>query len=111
MESGIITMFAGTILQIPDGWFLCDGDNGTPDLRDKFVLGAGLTFAVGATGGVTAHNHTFTGDSHRHTTPIGTDIASGAAVLKTTDYETVTGITVQQSNVPPYYALAYMMKS
>lgn len=39
-QSGMIIMWSGSISTIPDGWFLCDGSNGTPDLRDKFVVGA-----------------------------------------------------------------------
>src|SRR5262245_14075787 len=40
LPSGVIVMWSGTIATIPSGWFLCDGTNGTPDLRDKFVVGA-----------------------------------------------------------------------
>ena len=38
---GMITMWSGTITDIPKGWALCDGTNGTPDLRGKFILGMG----------------------------------------------------------------------
>ena len=48
---GGIIMWSGTIAAIPTGWALCNGSNGTPDLRDRFVIGAGSTYAVGATGG------------------------------------------------------------
>ena len=41
---GIIIMWYGTKDDIPSGWALCDGDNGTPDLRNEFIVGAGLTF-------------------------------------------------------------------
>jgi hypothetical protein len=46
-------MWSGSIASIPAGWALCNGSNGTPDLRDRFVVGAGNTLAVGATGGST----------------------------------------------------------
>ena len=36
------------------GWVLCDGSNGTPDLRDRFVVGAGSGYSVGSTGGATS---------------------------------------------------------
>jgi microcystin-dependent protein len=49
--SGGIIMWSGSIASIPAGWFLCDGSNGTPNLRDRFVVGAGSTYAVGVTGG------------------------------------------------------------
>ncbi len=38
---GVVAMWSGTISNIPSGWSLCDGQNSTPDLRDKFVVGAG----------------------------------------------------------------------
>lgn len=66
---GTIVIWSGTADNIPTGWQLCDGTNGTPDLRDKFVLGAGTTHNVGETGGneevtltveqMPKHNHTY----------------------------------------------------
>lgn len=50
VPSGFIGMWSGSGA-IPDGWALCNGENGTPDLRDKFVVGAGGSYSVGATGG------------------------------------------------------------
>ena len=43
---GMISMWSGVAETIPQGWALCDGTNGTPDLRDKFVLGASETRPV-----------------------------------------------------------------
>jgi hypothetical protein len=69
---GGIIMWSGSIATIPTRWALCDGTNSTPDLRDRFIVGAGSTYAVGATGGskdaiVVSHSHTatstFTGDA------------------------------------------------
>ena len=51
IPSGIITMWSGSEDAIPTGWVLCDGENNTPDLRNRFIVGAGSTYAVGATGG------------------------------------------------------------
>jgi microcystin-dependent protein len=51
VPSGLVAMWSGSIASIPAGWFLCNGSNGTPDLRDRFVVGAGTTYAVAATGG------------------------------------------------------------
>ena len=73
---GLISMWSGTIATIPAKWALCDGANGTPDLRDKFVMGGGTT-APGAKGGSNAHAHSTTvtgggggtsgaGTSHAH---------------------------------------------
>jgi microcystin-dependent protein len=51
IPTGVITLWSGSIATIPTGWLLCNGSSGTPDLRDRFVVGAGTTYAVGATGG------------------------------------------------------------
>ena len=77
--SGGIIMWSGAIGSLPEGWALCDGANGTPDLRNRFVVGAGSTYSVGATGGADSvtltaaqmptHNHsasTATAGAHTH---------------------------------------------
>lgn len=51
IPSGIITMWSGSSSNIPSGWLLCNGSNGTPDLRDRFIVGAGNSYGVGNTGG------------------------------------------------------------
>jgi len=51
VPSGVITMWSGSVVAIPAGWLLCDGTNGTPDLRDRFIVGAGGTYTVNDTGG------------------------------------------------------------
>jgi len=48
---GMIMMWYGSLLNMPPGWVLCDGNNGTPDLRNQFVVGAGSAYALAATGG------------------------------------------------------------
>lgn len=95
--SGGIIMWSGSIASIPATWALCDGTNGTPDLRDRFVVGAGSSYAVGATGGATTDSittssngaHTHTGDtgsttltesqipSHSHTGTTSTAALTG----------------------------------
>jgi microcystin-dependent protein len=83
IPSGIILLWSGSIASIPSGWVLCNGANSTPDLRDRFVVGAGTTYAVNATGGantvtldatmIPAHTHslsasgTTSGQSAGHT--------------------------------------------
>jgi hypothetical protein len=64
--AGGIIMWSGSVASIPSGWALCNGSNGTPDLRNRFVVGAGSTYAVAATGGsadsvVVSHTHTTSG--------------------------------------------------
>ena len=49
--SGMILLWSGAENAIPSGWVLCNGSNSTPDLRDRFVVGAGSSYSVGATGG------------------------------------------------------------
>ena len=78
---GAIIMWSGSINDIPVGWALCDGRNGTPDLRDRFIVGAGGSYNVGDTGGMKEvtlttsqlpeHTHTGSSDpagTHRHDT-------------------------------------------
>ncbi len=71
---GAIVLWSGALNAIPTGWSLCDGSNNTPDLRDKFVIGAGNQYAVNSQGGskdavVVAHDHGGSGASagdHNH---------------------------------------------
>jgi hypothetical protein len=136
---GLISLWSGSIGSIPSGWALCNGSNGTPDLRDRFIVAAGSTYAVGATGGtadaiVVTHTHTATvtdpGHVHPPLSPLsfcslsgGGSAPPGGGNLLTTMSTTgsaVTGISVSNAsagssgtnaNLPPYYALAYIMKT
>ena len=76
---GAIIMWSGSINDIPVGWALCDGSNGTPDLRDRFIVGAGGEYSPGNTGGAKSvtltvaqmpqHNHSASSSSrgtHTH---------------------------------------------
>ena len=142
IPTGMISLWYGSIGSVPVGWYLCDGTNGTPDLRDRFVVGAGSTYSVAATGGstdaiVVSHTHTATSTvtdpSHVHTMTAANNVALGGGGSQTvprdvsvtasfTSNAAVTGITVAttnassgvsgtNANLPPYYALAYVMKS
>jgi hypothetical protein len=146
IPSGIITMWSGSIASIPGGWYLCNGSNGTPDLRDRFVVGAGSTYAVNATGGsanatLVSHTHTVTTASLTGTlgTPTrltggsegsvsGIVSTSGVGMKNATAVDSTTGNIVNidashthtlstegssatNANLPPYYALAYIMKA
>jgi len=55
-KTGDIIPFAGTVA--PTGWVICDGTNGTPDLRGYFLVGASSSANIGATYGNTNHTHT-----------------------------------------------------
>jgi hypothetical protein len=117
LVSGMICLWSGSIASIPSGCVLCNGSNSTPDLRDKFVVGAGNTYAVGATGGeathvlttaeMPAHAHTITGGSQSGSSyvSIGEGQPGGAESTSTV------GNGDAHNNLPPYYALAYIMKT
>lgn len=76
--TGMVTMWAGAIGSIPTGWQLCNGSSGSPDLRDRFIVGAGTTYSIGNTGGeaavtltaaqsgLPAHAHGVTDPGHYH---------------------------------------------
>jgi len=88
VPKGAIVMWSGSFDSIPAGWVLCDGTSGTPDLRNKFVLGATVSGDVGTTGG--SHNHTLTISelpSHTHT---GTSNSSGVSLSFTGTSATIT---------------------
>jgi hypothetical protein len=136
--TGMIMLWSGSIASIPSGWALCNGSNGTPDLRNRFVVGAGSTYAVNDTGGsadaiVVSHTHTATvtdpGHSHITSHTYGSNNPSGPfdcnlSGTPTNKFENgvnanTTGISVgisttgssgTNANLPPYYALAYIMK-
>ena len=57
IPAGLIALWHGLIANIPSGWVLCDGANGTPDLRSKFVKGAAAATEAGDTGGAATHTH------------------------------------------------------
>lgn len=120
LPAGIILLWSGSTASIPSGWLLCDGTNGTPDLRNRFVVGAGGTYAVAATGGADsvtlstaqipahdhsfsattsssgAHTHTITDPGHNHSLPnYGTYQSSVGTGLNgnTQRYDASTGTT------------------
>ena len=111
LPRGIITLWYGSVSSIPAGWTLCDGSAGTPDLRDRFLIGAGNGLAPGATGGSSTHSHSFTSDGHSHTIGIGAFIASGTGYLASALFNTDTGNTDSKNHLPPYHALCYIMKT
>lgn len=113
---GAIIMWSGSVANIPSGWTLCNGNNGTPDLRDRFIVGAGGNYSVGATGGEATHTLTVSEiPRHRHdilgnTTGIGGGghvTLGGWAPGYWTEY---TGGGQAHENRPPYYALCFIMK-
>ncbi len=138
IASGIIVMWSGAISTIPSGWVICDGNNSTPNLTDRFVIHAdadsGGTNNPDDTGGAStvslsianlpAHTHGAEGD-HSHTIQKGQNFSTGG------DYWTPAsaagsngnptgndgghthdsvGSGTAHANRDKYYALAYIMK-
>jgi len=146
---GLIAIWSGSTGSIPSGWVICDGSNGTPNLRDSFIVGAGNNYAVGAAGGsadsiVVSHTHTATSvvtdPQHNHNSAGAEFISTGGDAefggleqgllfnnqggisRNATTASSSTGITVATTNqstgvsgtganLPPYYALAFIMKT
>jgi len=151
IPSGVITMWSGSIANIPASWYLCNGSNGTPDLRNKFIVGAysdnagvantTITGSQTLTGGtadaiVVSHTHTDSGHSHNdaghtHVATHLTNLSGGSTGYegKTGTYSNIqtgtgyaqiqigyasistSGSSGTNQNLPPYYALAFIMKA
>lgn len=111
IQTGMIILWSGAIVDIPAGYVLCDGNNGTPDLRNRFIVGAGDTYDPGDVGGATEHLHTFTTNGHFHSLPSGTDLNAGTDNNDDSSSDQDTGTTQGGNHLPPYYALAYIMKT
>lgn len=107
---GAIVIWSGLVSNIPSGWQLCDGTNGTPDLRGKFVKGASGDPGVGSTGGALDHTHTFTGDGHTHSHLPGLGLAGGSVLNATSQSSAAAGTTDSSDSQPPWYKLAYIQK-
>ena len=127
---GTIVMWNGAAA--PAGWAICDGGNSTPDLRDKFIVGAGNSYGLAQTGGASevtltvdqmpAHNHIKQGRETLKLVPAGShqrnlddgnysgiDSVNGALHTLQNSFEN-TGGNQPHENRPPFYALCYIMK-
>ena len=148
VPQGFIGLWSGAANAIPSGWVLCNGSNGTPDLRDRFVVGAGSGYSVGATGGsanatLVSHSHgsgTLSAADHTHNfkasnragdedawsntnkafigdldnaafTQSGTNKIYGSGSLSVSGSTASQGSSATNANLPPYYALCYIMKT
>lgn len=112
MPSGMIVIWSGSLANIPVGFLLCDGAAGTPDLRDRFIIGASDTYHPRATGGAEEHTHDFITDGHTHlVVPGAEDIQFGNDFAGETTEDTDSGTTDPANHMPPYYALAYIIKT
>jgi len=148
IPTGLISLWSGAANAIPTGYVLCDGTNSTPDLRNRFLIGAGSTYAVGDTGGsadatIPAHTHALTGASTSTASLTGTFdtskpngstgiVSNGPTLAAAADGNQSTGMrysidashshtlsgstdstgsSATNANLPPYYALCYIMKT
>ena len=141
---GGIILWSGTEANVPTGWALCNGQNGTPDLRDRMIMGAGTTYKTGAKGGAATHAHSVSGtvgattlseaqlaanlhDDYFDEVKASLTGGGGAAVKNsnidsTQNWQTryaggsqphthpLSGASGQASSLPPYYALAFIMR-
>jgi hypothetical protein len=103
LPSGVIVMWSGSIGSIPSGYALCDGTNGTPNLTDRFIVGAGNTYNPDDVGGQT-HMNTTVGNNVPPTT---TDVCQDNIVSSADSGYMVSDLF---ETMPPYYALAYIIK-
>lgn len=126
---GMIMMWSGSVASIPFHWQLCDGTGGTPDLRDKFIVGAGNSYNPGVTGGAVDHDH----DAHTDLVHAGADVDAHAGdsvevgyggptiipfadagdkshAVTQPDNHTISAHSTE-SNLPPYYALCFIMRT
>ena len=104
-------MFFGALLDIPSGWIRCDGNNGTPDLEDRMIVGSGSTYAPNDSGGSATHTHDFTSSNHAHECTSGTHIESSEGFETFSDQNTLTGITDAGNMLPPVVALIFIQKT
>lgn len=103
-------LWYGILADVPSGWHICDGSLNTPDLRNRFVVGAGDSYAPDTSGSENAHGHQYTGPLHTHTFTAGPDVLSGTMLDGTTEQSRMAGETEWESRRPPYKALVWIMK-
>lgn len=129
---GGIILWSGSVASIPAGWLLCNGAYSTPNLADRFILGAGNLYAVNAAGGSTdsvtvSHTHSIIDPGHVHLangvnnymtfgtganfSGVGVSSAGPMAVTSTGISIVTAGSSGVNANMPPYYALCYIIKT
>ena len=136
VPSGVICMWSGLATNIPTGWYLCDGTNNTPDLRNRFVIGATGNYSPGSTGGTTSfsvsgstgattltvgqmpsHTHNYNrgygaddGGNYSEYTAPGRGGNAYAVSATGGSQSHAHSISATGSAIPPYYALCFIMK-
>ena len=124
---GMIVAWSGSVANIPTGFVLCDGNNNTPDLRDRFIIGANDVAAGSSYPGVGIGSTGGSADAvvveHKHTTTVDDDILFPASGGVTFPYGGAggypgtifnmnnEGVSGTNKNLPPYHALCFIMKT
>lgn len=123
----LIRSYIGLSADIPVGWQLADGTNGTPDMRDKFVIGAGNLYTQGTAGGSTTiaannlptHTHPYNDKDTTYTAnTVAVQSGSGTTVVQSltagggdTARTSGNNTTTAAAYLPPYYAAAYIINT
>lgn len=131
LPRGVIVMWSGLLSDIPQGWALCDGTDGTPNLTNSFVYGVSPGENPGNTGGTVSHSHTVDPHSHTVDPPLTTsgpnfynsvnkfasDNSEGNRYyhshnvdIPSFESDISSPGTSSESNLPPYYKVAFIMK-
>jgi len=110
LRTGMIVKWSGSIATIPSSCVLCNGSNNTPDLRGKFVIGAGGSYSPGDTGGEASHQIAAS-DLPALVVNTRNGLYEGQPIyaVNSVSYSGTPGTAI--TNLPPYYALAYIMKT
>ncbi len=120
MPVGSIIMFNGKAEEIPSGWAICDGTNGTPNLIDKFIKGSNIAGSTGGASQVTLSVAQL--PPHKHKVSKAwygqSDNANDRQVIRWDDsfdqnsqvWTGETGLGLPIDIIPPYYTLIYIMK-
>jgi hypothetical protein len=110
IPSGIIVIWYGSVETIPPGWVHCDGSNGTPNIRNKFVIGVGTEFTHKDIHGHYIHDHALSGEVHSHNFKSGYGLQAGMHYSTSLQTSQPDGYTDVKDNAPPYKAMVYIMK-
>ncbi|WP_371347167.1 hypothetical protein [Ancylobacter sp. IITR112] len=109
VPKGVVVMWAGDPAHLPEGWALCDGQNGRPDLRGRFPVGAdGGSFPAHQAGGSREHSHHID-HTYRLTSTRDAD-GKNFGVIAPETLQRLTCDTHHASHLPPYLALHFIIK-
>lgn len=106
---GNIIWWQGSLATIPGSWALCDGSQGTPDLRDRFLFGNSIGTPPTVDGGGTTHDHVSTSDGHVHEIPGSGEIVNASGHDSDVGWKQFDLTTDPGDNLPPYYSLCFIM--